>query len=73
MVINLFDRNNTIYSMTQNIGMIQLIKLFASAILAIFSCFIFILVMMVKLAEAFFQIIFTSKKKPQPEIAEVIN
>jgi len=58
--------------MTQNIGIIQLVKLLASAVLAIFSCLIFILVMILKLAEAFFQIVFT-KKRTQPEIVDVIN
>ena len=59
--------------MTENLGIIQLIRLFASAILAVFSCIIFILVMILKLAEAFFQIIFLSRRKPQPEVAEVVN
>lgn len=57
--------------MTQNLGIIQLVKLFASAILAVFSCIIFILVMVLKLAEVFFQIIFTTWKKPQPNVAEI--
>ena len=58
--------------MTHNIGIVQLIKLFASTILAAFSCLLFILVMLYKLAEAFFQIAF-SRKRPQSEITDVIH
>lgn len=58
--------------MTHNIGIFQLIKLLASAILAAFSCLLFILVMIYKLAEAFFQILF-SRKRPQGEISDMIN
>ena len=58
--------------MAHNIGIIQLVKLVASAVLAAFSCVLFILVMIYKLAEAFFQIMF-SRKRPQSEITEIIN
>ncbi len=58
--------------MTDNIGIIQLFKILASAILAVFSCLLFILVIMFKLAEVVFQVIF-NREKTQPKIIDIAN